>query len=433
MRRCCNKRHQLNCPKTLSDCTGHSKNWGICTRVFVAGIDGYLGWPLTLHLTKRGHDVAGADLFLRRRWVEEMGSQSATPICSMKERQEAFREHFGRQLPFYEGDLREYTFVERILREFRPDAIVHLGECPSAPYSMIDVNHATFVQTNNITTTFNVLFAMRDISPDAHLIKLGTMGEYGTPDTDIPEGFFEVEFRGRRDRFPFPRQAGSWYHWSKVHGSNNVMFASKIWNLRATDIMQGVVFGTRVDEMGEDERLLTRFDFDQAFGTVVNRYCAQAAIGHPLTPFGRGHQKRGFLPLRDSVQCLALAVEHPPEKADYRVLNQFDEVYDITDLALKVQRVAGHLGLKVSLSNLENPRKESEEHYYKPDHQHLFDLGYVPSHDVETEIGLMIKDLMKYRNRIETKKNVLIPDVRWDGHRQKVKFLSPTVRGSPEN
>ncbi|HHH41981.1 MAG TPA: NAD-dependent epimerase/dehydratase family protein [Chloroflexi bacterium] len=395
-------------------------------RILIAGVDGYLGWSLAQYLAARGHEVAGADIFFRRKWVEEMGSWSATPIRPMKERLQAFKERFGRELRFWEGDLREYGLVEQIFREFQPDAIVHFGECPSAPYSMIDVHHAVFVQTNNITTTFNLLFAMRDIRPEAHLVKLGTMGEYGTPNVDIPEGFFEVEYRGRRDRLPFPRQAGSWYHWSKVHGSNNIMFACNIWGLRATDIMQGVVFGTRIEEMGEDERLLTRLDFDQAFGTAVNRFCCQAVIGHPLTPFGKGHQKRGFLPLRDSMQCLTLALENPPAKGEYRVFNQFEEVYDVTELALKVQKVAGELGLEVEVRNLENPRKELEEHYYNPDHQHLLDLGYQPTHDVEAEMRLMIQDLMKYRERIEAKREVLIPDVRWDGRREKVRFLEPT-------
>jgi UDP-sulfoquinovose synthase len=394
-------------------------------RVFIAGVDGYLGWSLAQYLAARGYEVAGADSFFRRRWVEEMGSWSATPVASMRERLAAFRERFGRELRFWEGDLREYGLVEAIFREFQPDAIVHFGECPSAPYSMIDVHHAVFVQTNNIITTFNLLFAMRDIRPQAHLVKLGTMGEYGTPNVDIPEGFFEVEYRGRRDRLPFPRQAGSWYHWSKVHGSNNIMFACRIWNLRATDIMQGVVFGTRIDEMGDDERLLTRLDFDQAFGTVVNRYCCQAVIGHPLTPFGKGHQRRGFLPLRDSMQCLTLALENPPQAGEYRVFNQFEEVYDVTDLALKVQKVGAALGLPVEVRNLENPRKEMEEHYYRPDHQHLFDLGYRPTHDVEAEMRIMLQDLMRYRDRIEAKRDVLIPDVRWDGRREKVRFLEP--------
>jgi UDP-sulfoquinovose synthase len=392
-------------------------------RVFIAGIDGYLGWTMAQYLAARGHEVAGADLFLRRRWVEEMGSWSATPIRPMAERLTAFERRFGTPLRFWEGDLREYALVERIFREFQPDAVVHFGECPSAPYSMVDVEHAVFVQTNNITTTFNLLFAMRDIRPRAHLIKLGTMGEYGTPNVDIPEGFFEIEYRGRRDRLPFPRQAGSWYHWSKVHGSNNIMFACKLWNLRATDIMQGVVFGTRIDEMNGDEALLTRLDFDQAFGTAINRFCCQAVIGHPLTPFGKGHQRRGFLPLRDSMQCLTIALHNPPLPGEYRVFNQFEEVYDVTELAQKVKTVAASIGLPTRVQNLENPRMELEEHHYAPDHKHLLDLGYKPTQDVEAEIELMLYDLNRYRDRIEARQEALIPDVRWRGPREKVRFL----------
>ena len=393
-------------------------------RVFIAGVDGYLGWSFAQHLAARGHEIAGADVFFRRKWVEEMGSWSAIPIASFPERLDAFDEQLGSRLTFWEGDLRDYRFVEEIFRDFEPDAVVHLGECPSAPYSMVDRDHAVFVQTSNIVTTFNLLFAIRDVRPDAHLLKLGTMGEYGTPNIDIPEGFFEIDYNGRSDRLPFPRQAGSWYHWSKVHGSNNIMFACRLWGLRATDVMQGVVFGTRIDGKPHDERLRTRLDFDQAFGTAINRFCCEAVVGHPLTPFGEGHQRRGFLPLRDSMQCLRLALENPPGAGEYRVFNQFDEVYDVTELALKVQRVAAELGLAVEVRNLENPRKELEDHYYNPEHRHLLDLGYTPAHDVEGEIRLMLEDLLEHRDRIEAKLDVLIPDVRWDGTRGKVDFLA---------
>lgn len=403
-------------------------------RIFIAGLDGYLGWSLAQHLTARGHEVSGADILFRRKWVEEMDSWSATPIASMEDRLKAFKGRFGKELRFWQGDLREYGLVKQIFTEFQPEAIVHLGECPSAPYSMMDVDHTVFVQTNNIVSTLNFMYAMRDIRPDAHMVKLGTMGEYGTPGVDIPEGFFEIEYRGRNARFPFPRLAGSWYHWSKVHGSNNIMFACKIWGVRATDVMQGVVFGTRIDAMGDDERMLTRLDFDQCFGTAINRFCCQAIIGHPLTPFGKGHQLRGFLPLRDSMQCLTLALENPPQKGEYRVFNQFEEVYDITELALKVKKVASTLDLDVEVKNVENPRNELEEHYYHADHQHLFDLGYKPTHDVEAEMEIMLRDLLNHRDRIEAKRHVLIPDVHWNGRREKVRFLSgiPASVDAPE-
>ena len=397
-------------------------------RILIAGVDGYLGWALAQHLTLRGHKVAGADLFLRRRWVEEMGSCSAIPIWPMRERLEAFRKRYAQNLRFEEGDLRDYAFVEDLFKKFEPDAIVHLGECPSAPYSMMDVRHTVFVQTNNICTTLNLIYAMHNVRPDAHLVKLGTMGEYGTPDVAIPEGFFEVEYRGRRAVLPFPRQAGSWYHWSKVHGSNNIMFACKIWNLSATDIMQGVVFGTRIDAMGDDSRLFSRLDFDQAFGTAINRFCCAAVIGHPLTPFGIGHQRRGFLPLRDSMQCLTLAIEHPPKPGEYRVFNQFEEIYDISELARKVQKVARETGLNVEIKHLENPRREAEDHFYAADHHHLFELGYHPAHSVERELEIMLRDLIVHRDRINDYRHALIPDIRWDGRREKVSFLPTAPR-----
>ncbi len=340
-------------------------------RMFIAGMDGYLGWSLAQHLARRGHEVAGADALMRRSWVDEMGSVSAIPIADIDDRLGALREHTGQSVPFWRGDLRDYGLVDRIFREFQPEAVIHLGECPSAPYSMIDRERTMFVQMNNLTTTFNLLFAIRDLAPGAHLLKLGTMGEYGTPNTDIPEGFFDLEFRGRKDRVPFPRQAPSWYHWSKVHGSNNIMFASKIWGLRATDVMQGVVFGTRIEGMSDDPRLRTRLDFDQAFGTAINRFSCQAVMEHPLTPYGAGGQARGFLPLRDSMQCLTLALENPPAHGEYRVFNQFEEVYKIRDLAGIVQDAARDVGLKVDVAPVENPRAavERQDHHYAPDHE----------------------------------------------------------------
>jgi UDP-sulfoquinovose synthase len=392
-------------------------------RVLIAGVDGYLGWALAVYLAHKGHEVAGIDAYYRRDWVAEMGSQSATPIRRMTERLQAFHDNFGTSLDFRRGDLRRYNLVLNMLRSFEPDAIVHLGEMPSAPYSMMDVEHAVFTQTNNIVTTLNILFAMREACPRAHLVKLGTMGEYGTPDLDIPEGFFTVEYRGRTDTLPFPRQAGSWYHQSKVHDSHNVAMACRIWGLRSTDIMQGVVYGTRIEAMGEDERLCTRFDFDQCFGTAINRFCAQAVIGQPLTPFGRGGQRRGFLPLKDSMQCLYLALMNPPAEGEYRVFNQFEETYNVLELAEKVQRVAGRLGLSVEIRPTENPRVEKEEHYYNPDHEHLLRLGYKPTRDMEAEIEVVLRDLLRYRDRIIARKQALVPDIRWDGSRRRVRYL----------
>ncbi|MBC7809800.1 MAG: NAD-dependent epimerase/dehydratase family protein [Burkholderiales bacterium] len=396
-------------------------------RVFIAGIDGYLGWPLAQYLAARGHEVAGADKFLRRGWVEEVGGQSALPIYSMDERLQAFHEHFGMPVLFREGDLLDYAFLRQFLADFQPDAIVHLAEMPSAAYSMIDQSHAAFTQQNNVIGSMNVLWAMREVCPTAHLVKLGTMGEYGTPNIDIPEGFFEVEFRGRKDYLPFPRQAGSFYHWSKVHDSNNIMFACNLWGLRATDIMQGVVFGTQINEMGDDPRLCSRLDFDQCFGTVINRFCCQAVIDHPLTVFGSGGQTRGFLPLRDSMQCLAITIENTPEQGEYRVFNQFEECYSIAGLAEQVQQVSAELGLHVQVNHLDNPREEREEHYYRPDRNHLIELGYIPTSDLKAELRTMLRDLMPQRERIQARSAVLIPDIRWNGQRERSNIIDPAL------
>jgi len=390
-------------------------------RIFIAGIDGYLGWPLALYLAERGHIVGGGDLFLRRKWVKEMQSKSAMPIQRMSVRRDAFSDKFGTRLWFERGDFRRYNFVRRCFRAFKPDAIVHLAEMPSAPYSMQDVEHCIFTMVNNLTGTLNILYAMKEVCPEAHLVKLGTMGEYGTPNIDIPEGFFTIEYRGRQDTLPFPRQAGSWYHWTKVHDSNHLMFACKIWGLTATDIQQGPVFGTRIEAMGDDERLLTRFDYDECFGTCLNRYCAEAIVGHPLTPFGKGFQKRGFFPLEDSMQCFTLAIEKPPKKGEYRTLNQFEGIYSVTELARKIKKVGKKIGLNVDIRNLENPRKEMEDHYYNPDHQNLLELGYKPSHDTENTIKEILIDLIKYKGRILTE--VLIPSIRWDGTRRKMEYI----------
>ncbi len=356
-----------------------------------------------------------------------MGGRSALPVASLKERLDTFESVYGARPHLVQGDLTDKDVVYRLFEEVRPEVIVHLGECPSAPYSMIDADHAIRVQRNNIEGTMNVLYAMRDLTPETHLVKLGTMGEYGTPNLDIPEGFFEVEYRGRRDRLPFPRQAGSWYHWSKVHDSNNVMFACRIFGLRATDVMQGVVYGTRffgsTADHPTDPALHTRLDFDQAFGTALNRFCCQSVIGEPLTLFGLGNQRRGFLPICDSMQCLALAVDNPPEAGDYRVFNQFEETYTIAELAAKVAAVASDMGLEARVRRIENPRKELEEHHYNPDHDHLFALGYQPTRDMDAEIRAMLEDLLPHHDRIAAKRDVLLPDIRWDGSRRKSAIL----------
>ncbi len=381
-------------------------------KVLITGIDGYSGWPLALHLLGRGHDVVGVDNFVTRRRVKEVGSWSGTPILPFPKRQQAVHDLLRKELGFHKGDLADYEFVRGVLATERPDAIVHLAEQRSAPYSMIDVHHAVATQVDNLTGTLHLLYAMREVVPDAHLVKMGTMGEYGTPGVDIPEGFFEVEYRGRRDTLPFPRQAGSWYHWSKVFDSGDVMFATRIWKLRTTDVMQGVIYGTRTPEITHD-KLLTRFDFDETWGTALNRFIVQAVLGLPLTVYGQGGQTRGFIALEDSMQSLRLAVEHPAEPGQYRVFNQFDAAYSVNQLAEATVRIAAEYRLHPTIDHPPDPRVEAEQHYYQPIHEHLPALGYRAQRTLDDGIRQIFRDVIRFRRRLEARRHVVLPTVNW--------------------
>lgn len=328
-----------------------------------------------MHFSQRGHEIALVDNFLRRRLHLERGTDSLTPIRSLHERVQAWRELTGKPMALYIGDLTNWEFTAHVFREFRPEAIVHYGQIPSAPYSMISVHTATFTHTNNVIGNLHVLYAMRDYTPDAHLIKLGTMGEYGQPNIDIEEGFIEIEHKGRRDRLPFPKLPGSMYHLTKVHDSHNIHFACRVWNLRATDLNQGVVYGIDTDESVLDPRLINRFDYDEAFGTALNRFCVQAVIGIPLTVYGSGGQTRGYLNIRDTLACVELTALNPPEAGEFRVFNQFTEQFSVLELAYAVQRAARELGISVEVGHYENPRVEKEEHYYNAVHTRLLDLA----------------------------------------------------------
>ena len=381
-------------------------------RVLILGGDGYLGWPSALHFSQRGHEVALVDNYLRRRAHREVGTGSLTPIGrDLAERTRAWREVSGREIPFVEGDLADWAVVERVFREFEPEVIVHYGEMPSAPYSMASRAHAVFTQYNNVVGTLNVLFAMRDLAPDSHLVKLGTMGEYGTPNIDIEEGYIEVHHKGRSDVLPFPKQPGSYYHASKVHDSVNIHLACRIWGLRATDLNQGVVYGIETDESVRDHRLMTRFDYDEIFGTTLNRFCLQAVIGHPLTVYGAGGQTRGFLNIADTLQCVELASTNPPDGGEFRVFNQFTEQFSVLELAELVARAGKVVGLEVDIDHLDNPRVEAEQHYYRAANSHLLELGLRPRYLSETLIESMFGVIERYRDRVSLEH--ILPRTRW--------------------
>jgi UDP-sulfoquinovose synthase len=388
-------------------------------RVLILGGDGYLGWPTAMRFSARGHEVSVVDNFSRRRWHEQQGTNSLTPIRALDERIEAWQEVSGSTIRSYVGAIEDGDFLTDVVVETKPEAIVHYGEQASAPYSMASREQAVETQFTNVIGTLNLLFAMRDHVPEAHLVKLGTMGEYGTPNIDIEEGFIEIEHKGRKDTLPFPKMPGSLYHLSKVHDSHNIQFACRIWDLRSTDLNQGVVYGIETDETAQDERLCTRFDYDEVFGTVLNRFCVQSVIGHPLTVYGTGGQTRGFLNIRDTLQCVELAVENPADAGEYRVFNQFTEMFSVEQLAELVQRAGAELGHEVEIEHLENPRVEAEEHYYNPTHTKLLDLGLQPSYLGDELVRSMLKAIQRHRDRVI--ESAIDPSTRWNPERQPLK------------
>jgi UDP-sulfoquinovose synthase len=382
-------------------------------RILILGGDGYLGWPTAMRFSARGHDVSIVDNFSRRRWHTENSTDSLTPIASLEDRIEAWREvSGGREIRAFIGSMEDPEFIDRTIDETTPDAIVHYAEQPSAPYSMRSRRAAVETQYTNVIGTLNLLFAIRDKVPDCHLVKLGTMGEYGTPNIDIEEGYIEIEHKGRKDVLPYPKLPGSLYHLSKVHDSHNLHFACRIWGLRATDLNQGVVYGIETEESEADERLLTRFDYDQYFGTVLNRFCVQAVIGHPLTVYGEGGQTRGFLNIRDTLQCVELAVSNPADLGEFRVFNQFTEQFSVAELAELVRRSAAERGLDVEIKSFPNPRVEAESHYYNAANTKLHDLGLEPHLLGEELVHSVLGVIERHRDRVIER--AILPTTRWN-------------------
>jgi UDP-sulfoquinovose synthase len=380
-------------------------------RILILGGDGYCGWPTALHFSYRRHEVAIVDSFARRLWDHEMGAATLTSIAPLAERLRSWKHLTGKSIESYVGDVTDYEFLSSVFKTFAPEAVVHFAEQRSAPYSMIDRQHAVFTQVNNVVGTLNVLFAVKEFQPDCHLVKLGTMGEYGTPNIDIEEGFIKIQHNGREDVLPFPKQPGSFYHLSKVHDSHNIAFCCKIWGVRATDLNQGVVYGTVTDEVALDQSLVNRFDYDEVFGTALNRFCVQAAIDHPITVYGRGGQTRGFLDIRDTVRCVELACLHPAQRGEFRVFNQFTEQFSVLQLARMVETAGKKLGLSVTIDHLPDPRVEAEEHYYNAKHTKLADLGLKPHLLSESLLDSLLNIAIEYRERIDA--SLLLPRINW--------------------
>ncbi|KAJ1264164.1 hypothetical protein BS78_09G242000 [Paspalum vaginatum] len=380
-------------------------------KVMVIGGDGYCGWATALHLSNKGYDVAIVDNLVRRLFDHQLGLDSLTPITSIQNRIRRWKSLTGKTIQLFIGDICDFEFLSEAFKSFEPDAVVHFGEQRSAPYSMIDRSRAVYTQHNNVIGTLNVLFAIKEYSEECHLVKLGTMGEYGTPNIDIEEGFITITHNGRTDTLPYPKQASSFYHLSKVHDSHNIAFTCKAWGIRATDLNQGVVYGVRTDETAMHEELSNRFDYDGVFGTALNRFCVQAAVGHPLTVYGKGGQTRGYLDIRDTVQCVELAIANPAKPGEFRVFNQFTEQFSVNELAKLVTAAGVKLGIEVQTRSVPNPRVEAEEHYYNAKHTKLIELGLVPYLLSDSLLDSLLNFAVQYKDRVDTAQ--IMPSVSW--------------------
>ena len=380
-------------------------------RVIIIGGDGYCGWASALHLSARGYEVAIMDNLSRRNWDEQLGFDTLTPIASLHKRVAKWQELTGREIKTYVGDICDFGFLEAAVKEFEPTAMVHFGEQRSAPYSMMDRNKAVFTQMNNITGTINVLYAIKEFAPECHLVKLGTMGEYGTPNIDIEEGYLDVEHKGRKDRLPYPKQGNSWYHLSKIHDSTNMFFTTKTWNMKVTDLNQGVVYGVDTPETALDEALVNRMDYDSIFGTALNRFIIQGAVGYPLTVYGKGGQTRGFLDIRDTCQCIQIAIDNPGPAGEMLVFNQFTEQFSVNQLAGLVTESGARLGLDVTTKSIPNPRREKEEHYYNAMNTNLKDLGMDPILMSDGKLDDVMKVALKYIDRVDM--DLILPATDW--------------------
>jgi UDP-sulfoquinovose synthase len=377
-------------------------------RIMVLGGDGYLGWPTAMYLSAQGHEVCVVDNGVRRQYDEELGSGSLIPIESLQTRVKVWKEVTGKTIPAYFGDLCDADFTYSVIREFAPDAIVHYAEQRAAPYSMIDRKHAVYTQMNNVVGNLNVMYAIGEINRDIHLVKLGTMGEYGQPNIDIEEGWLEIEHKGRKDRMLFPKKPGSFYHLSKVHDSHNLEFGCRIWGLRVTDLNQGVVYGNQTEQTVLDPRLETRLDYDAVFGTVLNRFAIQAVLGRPLSVYGNGSQTRSYLDIRDTVRCIELACENPADAGEFRVFNQATEQFSILELA---KLVANSFPGGADVEHVDNPRVEIEDHYYNFVHTALESLGLQPHLLGDTLLTSMYGIIEKYKDRVDL--DALSYNVNW--------------------
>lgn len=380
-------------------------------RILILGGDGYLGWPTAMSLAHKGHDVRIVDNYLRRTLAQQTGSEPLFNAPNLADRAEHFARSHKRHIKVDIADCADFRALEGIVKDFKPEAVVHYAEQPSAPYSMMGFEQAKLTMDNNLGSTFNLIWALIQHAPECHLVKLGTMGEYGTPNIDIEEGWLDVEHNGRTAKFLYPRQAGSLYHTTKVLDTDLLWFYVRTYGLRVTDLMQGPVYGLETDETSGHLALMPHFHYDDIFGTVVNRFLVQAVAGVPLTVYGKGGQTRGYLNLKDTLQCVELAVLNPVAQGELRILNQFTEQFTVNDIAERVQSAAARLNINVEVSHVDNPRKELENHYYNAKHQGLLELGLQPHPMTEDVLCDMLTRIVAHKDQIDTRK--ILPRVSW--------------------
>lgn len=380
-------------------------------RILILGGDGYLGWPTAMAFAAKGHDVHVVDNYLRRNIARETSSEALFDNPNLDDRAQLFFAIFGKSIGVDIVDCADFRSLEYIVKKFGPDIVVHYAEQPSAPYSMKGYGEAQRTFSNNLGVTFSLIWALIEHAPECHLIKLGTMGEYGTPNIDIEEGWLSVNHNGREQKFLYPRQAGSLYHTTKVLDTDLLWFYVRTYGLRVTDLMQGPVYGLETEESLADRRLMPNFHYDDIFGTVVNRFLVQAVAGVPLTVYGKGGQTRGYLNLRDTLQCVLLAADNPPATGDMRIFNQFTEQFTVNEIAERVVSAAREIGISARVNHIVNPRKELEEHYYNAKHSGLLDLGLRPHYMTGERLESMLKYIIEFKTHIDERK--ILPRVAW--------------------
>lgn len=394
------------------------------SHVLILGGDGYLGWPSAMYFSARGYEVTVVDNYFRRNACTELDTGMLYPIPTLIERVKIWHEKTGKEIKVVIGDLAEpelmrslftgnFTYQWSVNKGFTgvPETVIHYAEQPSAPYSVYNYKLADITLINNLRVTNNLIWAIRDFSPETHVIKIGTMGVYGTPNIDIEEGWLDIEHKGRSEKFLFPRQASSLYHTTKIMDTDLEWFAVRMWDLRITDLMQGPVYGIETEESNIDDRLKTIFNYDEIFGTIVNRFIVQSIVGYPLTVYGKGGQTRGYLNIKDTLQCVEKAENTPAGKGELRIFNQIMETFSANELAVLTKKVGNNLGYDVRVDHLENPRKEAEEHYYNPTYQGLQDIGVTPHFLDDDVMKKMFQVVHNYRDNI--RKDVIFKGVKW--------------------